>query len=151
MPYVYLPHLSKYKRCVGQCSCKVGGCRKCGSACRRCKWACDGVAPLDALNRKVGKVAKKSTGKQTLQRTSITTRRNKRRQTKNVVGGDICTLNENDIPNDVDDEPPTATQKDNKQVDNTYVCVEVTDTTTSNKKPTRRDEDSEKKVLRLSN
>ena len=136
---------------IGQCSCKVGGCQKCGSACRRCKCACDGVAPLDALNRKVGKVAKKSTRKQTLQRTSITTRRNKRRQTKNVVGGDICTLNENDIPNDVDDEPPTATQKDNKQVDNTYVCVEVTDTTTSNKKPTRRDEDSEKKVLRLSN
>ena len=44
---------------VGICSCKVGACRKCGSTCKRCKCACDGVAPLDALKRKVGKVAKK--------------------------------------------------------------------------------------------
>ena len=45
---------------IGQCNCKVGGCRKCGSACRRCKCACDGISPLDALQRRVGKHRKKA-------------------------------------------------------------------------------------------
>ena len=40
---------------IGDCTCKVGGCRKCGSSCRRCKCACDGISPLEALSRKVGK------------------------------------------------------------------------------------------------
>ena len=44
---------------VGPCNCKVGGCRKCGSMCRRCKSACDGISPLDALKRTVGKRRKK--------------------------------------------------------------------------------------------
>ena len=44
---------------IGQCNCKVGGCRKCGSACCRCKCACDGISPLDALCRRVGKQKKK--------------------------------------------------------------------------------------------
>lgn len=44
---------------IGQCDCKVGGCRVCGSTCRRCKCSCDGVSPLDALNRKVGKRPKR--------------------------------------------------------------------------------------------
>ena len=39
---------------IGQCDCKVGGCRICGSSCRRCKCSCDGVSPLDALSRKAG-------------------------------------------------------------------------------------------------
>ena len=44
---------------IGPCNCKVGGCRKCGSMCRRCKCACDGISPLDALKRTVGKRRKK--------------------------------------------------------------------------------------------
>ena len=46
---------------IGQCDCKVGGCRICGSSCRRCKCSCDGVSPLDALNRKLGGQRKRST------------------------------------------------------------------------------------------
>ena len=44
---------------IGPCNCKVGGCRKCGSMCRRCKCACNGISPLDALKRTVGKRRKK--------------------------------------------------------------------------------------------
>ena len=34
---------------IGECSCKVGACRKCGSRCKRCKCSCDGVSPLEAV------------------------------------------------------------------------------------------------------
>ena len=81
---------------IGQCSCKVGGCRKRGSACRQCKCACDGVAPLDALCRKIGKVAKKTTRKPRLQKNST---RKRRQCPKKVVGGGIRMLNENNITN----------------------------------------------------
>ena len=131
---------------IGQCSCKVGGCRKCGSACRRCKCACDGVAPLDALSRKVGKVAKKTTRKQRLQKTSST--RKRRQSTKKVVGGGIHMLNENNITNDNNDN--TLTIQTDKQLDNNNVCVEVTETSTK-KKSTKSDEESEEKAIRLSN
>ena len=36
---------------IGECDCRRGGCRKCGSKCRRCKCACDGISPFDALER----------------------------------------------------------------------------------------------------
>ncbi len=36
---------------IGECSCKVGACRKCGSGCKRCKCNCDGVSPLEAIKR----------------------------------------------------------------------------------------------------
>ena len=36
---------------IGECDCRRGGCRKCGSKCRRCKCSCDGISPLDALER----------------------------------------------------------------------------------------------------
>ena len=42
------------KRQIGKCNCKVGACRKCGSQCKRCKCSCDGVSPLEALNRSRG-------------------------------------------------------------------------------------------------
>ena len=35
----------------GECSCKVGACRKCGSRYKRCKCNCDGVSPLEAVKR----------------------------------------------------------------------------------------------------
>ena len=37
------------------CCCKVGGYRKCGFSCHWCKYTCNGIAPLDALSRRVGK------------------------------------------------------------------------------------------------
>ena len=36
---------------IGECSCKVGACRKCGSRCKRYKCNCDGVSPLEAVKR----------------------------------------------------------------------------------------------------
>ena len=50
---------------IGQCDCKVGGCRICGSSCRRCKCSCDGVSPLDALKRKAGGQRRKRSTKST--------------------------------------------------------------------------------------
>ena len=45
---------------VGQCSCKVGGCWKCGSVYQQCKCVCNGISPLDILCRRVGKRRNKS-------------------------------------------------------------------------------------------
>ena len=59
MPILRVTH----QGAIGQCDCKVGGCRICGSTCRRCKCSCDGVSPLDALNRKVGKRPKRINNK----------------------------------------------------------------------------------------
>ena len=36
---------------IGDCNCKVGACRKCGSTCKRCKCSCDGVSPIDAMKQ----------------------------------------------------------------------------------------------------
>ena len=44
---------------IGQCNIKVGGSCQCGSACRQCKCAYDGISPLDALCRRVGKQKRK--------------------------------------------------------------------------------------------
>ena len=55
---------------IGICSCKVGGCRKCGSTCRRCKCACDGISPLEALSRKVGKRQRSTTDKKPVRKRS---------------------------------------------------------------------------------
>ena len=45
---------------IGDCNCKVGACRKCGSSCKRCKCSCDGVSPIDAMKQYHGaKKAKK--------------------------------------------------------------------------------------------
>ena len=55
---------------IGICSCKVGGCRKCGSSCRRCKCACDGISPLEALSRKVGKRQRSTTDKKPVRKRS---------------------------------------------------------------------------------
>ena len=46
-------------RNIGKCSCKVGSCRKCGSACRRCLCDCDGIKPIDALKRSRGRPRQK--------------------------------------------------------------------------------------------
>ena len=133
---------------IGNCSCKVGGCRKCGSACRRCKCSCDGVAPLDALSRKVGKVAKKSTRKPRLQKYS--TRKRRQCQKKVVVGGIHTKRNENDTITNDNNNDNSLIQTD-KQLDNNDVCAEVTETSTKKKSSTTRDEESGDYALRSSN
>ena len=65
---------------IGDCNCKVGACRKCGSTCKRCKCSCDGVSPINAMKRYHG--AKKANHRRT--------RRPKRKkQTSSLIEKDI--------------------------------------------------------------
>ena len=124
---------------IGQCNCKVGGCRICGSACRRCKCACDGVAPLDALKRKVGKVPKKRQTQSKLQNN-----RKKRQCTKKGVAGVICTANDNE--NDHDNDIGIMEEKNSmNKLDEKSVCVEVKDSTREPQLRSNRRENSQVK------
>ena len=52
-----IPHrkLLRSGKISGRCICKVGSCAICFSACRRCGCDCDGVKPIDALERRRGR------------------------------------------------------------------------------------------------
>ena len=75
---------------IGDCYSKAGGCRKCCSSYRLCKCACDGISPLEALSRKVGKRQRSTTDRKPVRKRSTRASSRSGRNDDDVNEQNVC-------------------------------------------------------------